>query len=463
MWDGKKVNFIIGMCIILSCLELHAKEISDSKIVIEINGTKITYAQYKRAFDYHLNLYKKKFGKFPKEWEETLKKVVIDGLIYETLILQEAEKTIKVTEEEIKQRIKNDPMFRDAKGRFDEEKYRMALANPNIRDRIYEQCRRHLLKTKMEKKIEDKVSVSEEEIRKEFCKENEKIRIKYVLIKFEEDKVKPGTVTDSEIEDYYKKHIKNYQQPEQVRARHILIKPDNDKKKAKAEIEAILKEIKAGKSFEELAEKYSACPSKSRGGDLGFFARGKMVKPFEDTAFSLKVGEISNIVETSFGFHIIKLEEKKEARIIPLSEAKKDIINILQHQFVKKEAERIAKAKADEIYDKLIQDFESTAKEHSLEVKDSGLFARYQPVKELGYCPELAEMFHLKLKEVSKPIKIYQGIIIAQLIERQIDENKYAKEKATIKQNILKNKKEIALMDWYETKKKKAKIKINLP
>jgi peptidyl-prolyl cis-trans isomerase D len=460
----KHVYFLSVVFLVLFCLKVHAKDIPASKVVIEVNDTKITYAQYKRAFDYHLNLYKKKYGRFPKEWESALKKVVIDGLIRETLLLQEAEKIIKVTDKEIKQSIKNAPQFKDSKGKFDELKYRMALANPNIDwDKIYERHRRNILKTKLEKKIKDKIKVSEEEIRKKFCEKYEKIKIKYILIKFDEDKVNVGTITNSEIEDYYKKHIKMYQEPEQVRARHILIKPDNNKKEAKAKIERILKEVKAGKSFEELAKKYSACPSKNRGGDLGFFGRGRMVKPFEDAAFSLKVGEVSDIVETSFGFHIIKLEEKKQARTIPLSEAKEGIKNIIYNQKAKAKAEKIAKAKADEIYNKITNNIESIAKEYSLEVKETDFIGHYQPIRELGYSPELEEIFNLKQGQISKPIKIWQGFLIGQLIERQIDETKYAKEKKTIREDILKRKRKIALDNWYKNKKQKANIKINLP
>ncbi len=88
----------------------------------------------------------------------------------------------------------------------------------------------------------------------------------------------------------------------QVRARHILVKTED-------EANAILFDIKAGKSFEELALKHSLCPSKSKGGDLGFFSKGQMVKEFEDAAFALKPGEVSRPVKTRFGYHIIKVEE----------------------------------------------------------------------------------------------------------------------------------------------------------
>lgn len=465
MYNKKLILCLCGL-LILCCLDVQAKEIlptkvAPDKVVITINETQVTYAQYKMAFDYHLNLYKEKYGKFPKEWEGQLKNVVIEGLILEALLLQEAKKTIKISDEEIQQRIKDSPEFKDAKGKFDEGKYRMVMSNPNLNwEKVYERQRNYLLRERIEKKIKNEIKVPEQEIRKEFCKDNEKIRIKYIQIKFEEDKVSPGTITDAEIEDYYTKHIKQYQEPEEVKARHILIKSDNDRNKALAEIKDILEKVKGGGNFEELAKEHSACPSKTQGGNLGFFGRGKMVKPFEDTAFSLKPGEISDIVETQFGFHIIKLEERKEARTRPLDEAKEEIKNIINSQKAKEEAEKIAKSKTDEIYSKITTDLESAAKEYSLEVKDSGLIGHHQPIPETGYFPEFENMFDLKQAEISKPIKMRAGFLIAQLMERQVDEAKYLKEKGTIKQDIFNKKKQAALEDWCKREKQKAKIKI---
>ncbi|MDI6735347.1 MAG: peptidylprolyl isomerase [bacterium] len=470
---NKKLTFCLCGFLILCCLKVAAKDILPTKVVptkvvptkvvppdkvvISINETNVTYAQYKMAFDYHLNLYKEKYGKFSKEWEGQLKNVVIEGLILEALLLQEAKKTIKISDEEIQQRIKSSPEFKDAKGKFNEEKYRMALANPNINwERVSERQRNYLLREKMEKKIKNEIKIPEQEIRKEFCKDNEKIRLKYVYIKSEEDKVIPGTITETEIEDYYTKHSQEYQEPEQVRARHILIKED------RLVLEDILKQIHAGGNFEELAKKYSTCPSNARGGDLGFFGRGQMVKPFEDAAFSLKPGEISGIVETQFGFHIIKLEERREARTRPIDEAKEEIENTINFQKVKEEAQKIAQSKTDEIYSKIATDLEAVANEYQLEVKDSGLIGHHQPIAEIGYFPEFENMFDLKQAEISKPIKIWTGFLIAQLIERQIDEAKYNKEKGTIKQNIFNRKSQTALEDWCKKEKQKAKIKINL-
>ncbi len=102
--------------------------------------------------------------------------------------------------------------------------------------------------------------------------------------------------------------------PGTIRASHILISykgasrstATRSKQEARELIDSILAKIKSGESFEELARAYSDCPTSERGGDLGFFKKGKMVKPFEDAAFSLKVGEVSGVVETEFGYHIIK-------------------------------------------------------------------------------------------------------------------------------------------------------------
>ena len=105
--------------------------------------------------------------------------------------------------------------------------------------------------------------------------------------------------------------------PEQVKASHILVKVDagaDEAKKAEArkKIQEIQQKVKAGGDFEALATENSDCPSKAKGGDLGFFERGQMVKPFEEAAFALKPGEVSGIVETQFGYHIIKVQEKKD-------------------------------------------------------------------------------------------------------------------------------------------------------
>ncbi len=138
-------------------------------------------------------------------------------------------------------------------------------------------------------------------------------------------------VTDKEVKAYYEKHKSEFMQKEQVRARHILIKvpPNAGAKKweeARKKALKIRAELLKGKSFSRLAEKYSDDPgSKARGGDLGYFSKGRMVPEFEKAAFALKKGEISQPVKTTFGYHIIQLEDRKPARQRSFNEVKQQI------------------------------------------------------------------------------------------------------------------------------------------
>ncbi|MBN2455841.1 MAG: peptidylprolyl isomerase [Sedimentisphaerales bacterium] len=144
-------------------------------------------------------------------------------------------------------------------------------------------------------------------------------------------------VTEEEASKYYDENQQQFQSPEQVRASHILIKtdvlsePNSDpnETKAKAKAEELLKQIKQGADFAELAKANSDCPSAKRGGDLGLFARGRMVPAFEKTAFELEIGQVSDIVETQFGYHIIKVTDRKEASAESFEQAKDNIIERL--------------------------------------------------------------------------------------------------------------------------------------
>jgi peptidyl-prolyl cis-trans isomerase C len=145
--------------------------------------------------------------------------------------------------------------------------------------------------------------------------------------------VKPEAVTD-----FYQKNQDKFQQGPRVRASHILIGiPQNadaaTKQQAKAKADGLLKDLKAGKDFAAAAKENSQDPgSAPNGGDLGYFEQGQMVPPFEQAAFALKPGEVSEVVETQFGYHIIKVAEKQESRVVPLEEAKGQIEEYLTQQ-----------------------------------------------------------------------------------------------------------------------------------
>lgn len=192
------------------------------------------------------------------------------------------------------------------------------LANPQARRGLLdEMINRELLYTDA---VERKLDESDE-----FKKLLEEAK-KNLLQQYAVDKVVEGAdATEAEAKDYYEKNTQAFVTPEEVRARHILVKEEDEARK-------IADEIKMGKDFEEAASEHSACPSKAKGGDLGFFTAGKMVPEFDKVAFALEVGELSHIVKTQFGYHLIRVEEKKEASVKPFDEVKDQVIQYLNRQ-----------------------------------------------------------------------------------------------------------------------------------
>jgi peptidyl-prolyl cis-trans isomerase C len=161
----------------------------------------------------------------------------------------------------------------------------------------------------------------------------------------QQDIAKGITVSDQEVHDFYLANPDKLTRPEQIRVRHILIKVDSavdqaTKQAARQKIDAILVEARGGADFAVLARQYSEGPSGPQGGDLGFFGRGQMAPPFEEAAFAMQPGEISGVVETRFGYHIIKLEERREAALAPEQEMAGRIRDYLQSVKVQQALEK---------------------------------------------------------------------------------------------------------------------------
>ena len=159
-----------------------------------------------------------------------------------------------------------------------------------------------------------------------------------------------AAVKPEQVQDFYDKNPDQFKQPERVRASHILIGvPQNAdaaaRTTARAKAETVLKDVKAGKDFAALAKEHSQDPgSAAQGGDLGFFQQGQMVGPFNDAAFGLMPGAISDLVETQFGYHIIKVAEKQPARTIPLDEVRPQVEQFLQNRNREEQTEAFVKS-----------------------------------------------------------------------------------------------------------------------
>lgn len=146
-----------------------------------------------------------------------------------------------------------------------------------------------------------------------------------------------GDPDEADIRAFYDDNPDQFRQPEQVSARHILFMIQADsgeegKAAKRKEAEEVLAQLKAGGDFAAMAQAHSDCPSSSKGGDLGYFGRGQMVPPFEEAAFALQPGQMSDIVETRFGYHIIRVEDRTDPKTVPYEEAKTGIAQFLSGQ-----------------------------------------------------------------------------------------------------------------------------------
>jgi peptidyl-prolyl cis-trans isomerase D len=201
-------------------------------------------------------------------------------------------------------------------------------------------------------------------------------------------------VSDTQIQAYYNVHKDEYRTPERAHARHILLstanKPKDEVPKIQAQADALLKQIKGGADFAELAKKNSQDPgSAQKGGDLGWVSRGQMVKNFEDAVFTSKPNEISNVVTTEYGFHIIQVLEKQPAHLQTLDEVKPAIVATLKNQTVFDHMqEMIDKAHAQ--LAKAPQNAQQIANQLNLDFVDVPAYAPGTPMAQLGNDPQVA-------------------------------------------------------------------------
>jgi peptidyl-prolyl cis-trans isomerase D len=438
-----------------------------SQVLAEVEGTPITVGTFTRRYTAQMNAYRQAYG--GQMNEQLLRQLGIDRQILQQLVDEEAmvaearRQNIAVTDVEVRERIINMPAFQENGAFIGEQRYRQLLQfnNPPFTTTEFEDnLRRALMIEKLRTAVSGWIAVTDGEVADEFRRRNEKVKldivpvnaeafrsqvtatdaelaahfeknkesyrigeqrkIKYALV--DVDQVRGGvTVADAELEAFYQQNIAQYTTQGQARASHILFKTESkDENAVRAQAEAVLTQAKApGADFAALARQHSEDDSnKDRGGDLDYFGRGRMVPEFETAAFSLKNGEISDLVKTPFGFHIIKMVDNQPEVVRPLAEVRDEIADQLRWQKAQQEAERIAKEVASAA--KTPADLERVATERKLEFRESGLFLPDQPVDMLGPQPELAAtVFGMKEGEVSTPQRVARGWVVATVSGRQ--------------------------------------------
>jgi peptidyl-prolyl cis-trans isomerase D len=431
-----------------------------SETLADVEGTPITVRQFQRRYNMQVNAYRNAYG--GQLNEQLLRQLGIDRQILQQLVDEEAmaaeaeKQGITVSDVEIRERIVAMPGFQE-NGKFvGEARYRQVLQfqNPPLTTTEFEaSLRRALAIEKLRSALTGWMSVSDTEVAAEYRKRNEKVKLDVVPVtpdafksqvsvtdaelaesfeknkesyrigekrkikyaQLEVDKVRSTvTVPEADIAAFYQQNLQQYQTSAQVRASHILFKTEGkDENAVKAAAEAVLTKAKAGADFAALAKQYSDDESnKNNGGDLDYFGRGRMVPEFEAAAFALKPGEVSDLVKSSFGFHIIKVIDSKPDATRPLGEVHAEIEDQLKWQKAQSEAERIAKEIEATL--KTPADLDRIAKERSLTVIESGLFARDEPIETLGPQPELAaRVFGMKEGEVTQTMRVNTGWVFA--------------------------------------------------
>ena len=291
--------------ILVSAIVLAADKKAPGDRVAVVNGTIITQAEFDRVLDSELRRTAQSGQQIPDAQMAKVENSILDNLIVDELLFQESKK----------------------KG---------AQVKPET---VTEQLT--ILKQRFPSEAEFKKALEENDMTESKIRADIKrgMAIQQLLDKEVYQKVQ---ITDEESKTFYDTNPQLFQQPERVKASHILIKVDDgasEEKKAEArkKIKEIQQKVQKGEDFAALAKTYSEGPSGPKGGDLGSFGRGQMVKPFEDAAFSLKPNETSDIVETRFGYHLIKVVEKQPAKKIAYADAKDRINKRLKDQKLRTE------------------------------------------------------------------------------------------------------------------------------
>ncbi|HID30168.1 MAG TPA: hypothetical protein EYP19_09205 [Desulfobacterales bacterium] len=455
-----------------------------------VNGTPIVLEEFRGAYDQLLEAYRRQFGDALDEQlirNLDLKRQALDQLINRTLLFQEATRlNFRVTKEELLRTIGEVPAFQ-RNGRFHPQVYQRVLTRNRITPETYEESTKNrLLIDKLQSFIfgsikvseaealeiykwleeevsldyvifepstDDNIKVTAEEIETYFSEHEKsyevpaKVKVRYLLLDFKGFEAQ-AKVSEEEVGAYFDLNKEDYATPKRVRARHILFKVERDAnpeaiEEARKKAVNVLKQARSGKDFDELARKYSDdTGSRGKGGDLGFFARDRMVRPFSDAAFGMKSGEISEPVRTAFGWHIIKVEAVQEAREPVLEE----VADRIRTKISKDTARTLAFDRAEEIYDACYRagNISDAAETNALKVHETEFFPQNGPVKGIKDARKFAETaFALGEDEVSEPLELSDGYLILQLLAKEparIPELKEVEEK--VRQDLIEAKKD---------------------
>jgi peptidyl-prolyl cis-trans isomerase D len=432
----------------------------DSDWAARVNGEPITATAFQNLARQYDSRYQSLLGEQYAQQRSLFRvgQQAIDRLIEDELMYQEAVRQgLTVSEREVADAITRDPGLQENGKFIGLDRYRTLFRGGRTSLPEYEEgVRRSLMVAKLRSLIEDGVSVDDDEVEREFLRRNEKAAVDYIVVEAARGGPAPS---DTEVQAYYQKHLDRYTQGEgrtglyvlfdaaslaasqtvsdeavraayeanrdtryttreQRRASHILFKVDAGASAdavAKEQRKAleVLKKARAGADFAQLAKTYSQDSTAANGGDLGYFGRGQMVKAFEDAAFSLPVGGISDLVRSPYGFHIIKVTDSREGRTIPFEEAEDGIRRELQMTAARAEMQRRSKQFADAAAGGRL---EAVAKSQGLVPTETGPVRAGDALPSLPASqPVVTRMLALQPGTVSEPIDTPSGPVVVQV------------------------------------------------
>ncbi|MBW6515385.1 MAG: peptidylprolyl isomerase [Candidatus Cloacimonetes bacterium] len=426
--------FIIGMAL----MGIGGLFDSRSMHVGQIAGKKISAQEYENLFRNTLwNYMQENPDTQPDEqtiqqlndqtWQQLVQRILFDQEI--------RRRRIRVRDQQVIEKMKNDPpqFLREwdlfhTDGVFDNELYLNTLRTgiaPNGQPLDFswleDQIRAQLPYELLFEEIRNEVTVTLDDVEEDFIKKNDKAQAK--VIYFDPNKITDVTVTDEEIEEYYQNNLEEFKKQPSARydfVRFQMQPSDRDQDEVLQVVNDIHSQLLDGEDFAELAREYSQDPSNAeQGGDLGFFGRGRMVPEFEDKAFTMVVGEISEPVKTQFGWHIIKLTD---TRIGEDNETEVRASHILLRVEASEQTKLEIQNRADEFRSLVLKKgIKEAAEELELTVSESGLFEETaQFIPGVGRFEELAEFaFSKRVGEVPEVKEAANGdLYVLQLAEK---------------------------------------------
>ncbi|MGD8817195.1 MAG: peptidyl-prolyl cis-trans isomerase [Acidobacteriota bacterium] len=433
-----------------------------SNIVARVDGDPITVTEYQRALQQQAAYYQQASGgELPDDFLQQIQlgEMVLQQLIRERLILAAArDQGLTVSAREISERITQDPVFQRNGAFIGPEAYKALLRANGLQAEDFEsQVADQILFEKFTDLVSNGVTVTDREVEEEYQRANEQVQFDFFVVRatglesqvgmqlteeaartlFEEniadyrvpeqrqvayavidtEQIRSTvTLSEEELRAAYQADIDEFTVPEQVRARHILFRlpPDPTEEQvaeARAQAEDVLAQLRAGADFAELAEANSDdTASAAAGGDLGWFGRGRMAPEFEDAAFSLDVDTVSDIVQTSFGLHIIRVEGKRPAQVRPFEEVRPQLEQRLSFE----RAEQIADDRAEELRVAVLRraDLEELAEQFDLQILESPLFTQTAGFSEISSPEFTRQVFASGRNRVSEPIRFSGGWVI---------------------------------------------------